>query len=320
MSELSALELLRWMSSILPDPRIRCLQGGGTDAMCAPIAAYLRKRGADFRFGVEVRRLWLEKDDRVRLSLARAPDRTGVRHILVAGFEPAEPPDPDRFDAVVCTLPWERLAAVSAGDPALGEHPAWLGLAQLRNVHPLTIRLWFERPIEGADEHYILSKGTLFDVVRPTREPRRYPGIRLVDALVENVDTHLPEVGYEHEQYIAPGPLHRTIVDRVVADLELMYPGQIRDNAVVRSFVHTREGIVACRPGAWAHRAPQALGLSNFVLAGDWTRHGFGVCMEGAVRSGQIAADVLASGRSRAERPPAFGQVAFGLKSLFQRS
>ena len=72
--ELSALELLRWMSNILPDPRVRCLDGGGTAAMAAPMAEYLRARGVDFRFGVEVRRLWAE-GDHVRLKLEQAPDR-----------------------------------------------------------------------------------------------------------------------------------------------------------------------------------------------------------------------------------------------------
>jgi uncharacterized protein with NAD-binding domain and iron-sulfur cluster len=60
LTELSALELLRWMSRILPDPRIRCLAGGGTQAMCEPIAAGLRARGADFRFGVEAREQLLD--------------------------------------------------------------------------------------------------------------------------------------------------------------------------------------------------------------------------------------------------------------------
>src|SRR6201999_4356247 len=87
--ELSALELLRWMSNILPDPRVRCLEGGGTAAMCAPMADHLRGRGVEFRFGVEVKRLGIGDGGRVTLELVQAPDRTGVRHVLVSGFRPA---------------------------------------------------------------------------------------------------------------------------------------------------------------------------------------------------------------------------------------
>lgn len=319
LDRLSALEMLRWMSQVLPDPRIRCVEGGGTTAMCDPIARYLQKRGADIRLGVEVTRMWLGAGDRVQVELARAPDRTGLRHVLVPGFEPAQPPTADTFDRIVCTLPWERLLAVSAGDPALAQHPAWLKMRELRNVHPLSIRIWFERPIERADEHYILAKGTLFDVLRPTREPGRYPGVRLIDCLVEDVDLHLPELHYEREEYLAPGPMQTRILDRVLADLEKMYPAQIRGNRVLRTFLHTREGIVACRPGVWPLRAPTEVGLPNMVLAGDWTQHGWGVCMEGAVRSGQLAADRLAGTRATA-RSATFESLGHSVLTWFDRT
>jgi 15-cis-phytoene desaturase len=321
LAELSALEMLRWMAAIIPDPRIRCLEGGGSTAMCEPIAAYLRERSADIRLGVELQRLSLGKDGRAQVVLTQAPDRTGLRHILVRDFAPAQPPSAAGFDAIVCTLPWEKLLAVSEHDPALMAQPAWANLRALRNVHPLTIRLWFERPIAGAEEHYILSRGTLFDVVRPTREPRRQAGIHLVDALVENVDTHLPELAYEREQYLTPGPLQASIIARVLRDLERMYPGQIRDNRVLRSFLHTREGIVACRPGVWEKRAPQHVGIANLVLAGDWTQHGWGVCMEGAVRSGELAAQALLSGRAPEQtRPPTYAHLAHSMRTLFDRA
>lgn len=320
LDRLSALEMLRWMSAVLPDPRIRCVEGGGSTAMCDPIARHLESRGADIRLGVEVTRLWLDSTERVRVELAQAPDRTGLRHLLVPGFTPAQPPAADAFDRIVCTLPWERLLHVSKRDPALMRHPAWMKLRELRNVHPLTLRIWFERPIEGAEEHYILARGTLFDVVRPVREPHRYPGVRMVDALVEDVETHLPELRYEREAYIAPGPQQASLLERVLADLERMYPGRIRDNRVLRTFVHSREGIVACRPGTWPLRAPADAGLANFVLAGDWTQHGWGVCMEGAVRSGQLAADRLLHGRTPAARSPTFESLARSAITLFDRA
>jgi len=229
-------------------------------------------------------------------------------------------PDPAAFDAVVSTLPWERLLELAERDPALMERDAFARLRSLQNVHPLTVRLWLERPIERADEHYILASGTLFDVVRPTREPERYEGIHLIDALIENVETHLPSFRYRGERFIPEGPEQSAIVEPILADLERMYPGQIRGNRVLRRFVHVREGIVACRPGTWSHRAPQHVGLPNLVLAGDWTQQPWGVCMEGAVRSGQLAADALLAGRAVEPRAPAFAQTAYSLLSLFERS
>jgi hypothetical protein len=287
--------------------------------MCAPIADHLRERGADFRLGVEVRKLGLGPDRRVRLELAKAPDRTGVRHLLVPGFRPATPPNANLFDAVVCTLPWERLLGVSSDEPELSSLEAWAGMRRLENLHPLTIRLWFDRPIAGAEQHYILSSGTVFDVLRPTRVSRDAREISLVDLLVDNIDTHLPELGYDHERLVVEPEGNRIVEERVLADLERLYPGQIRGNRVVRRFVHTREGIIACRPGVWSLRPPQYIGLRRLVLAGDYTRQPWGVCMEGAVRSGQLAAESLLTGRQSDSAPWPFQEVAHSVRSIFER-
>jgi uncharacterized protein with NAD-binding domain and iron-sulfur cluster len=300
LEELSALELLRWMSNILPDPRIRCIEGGGTQAMCAPIVAHLRARGADFRFGVEVKRLYVDVRGRVRAEMQAAPDRTGLRHVLVQGFQPDSIPDAESFDAIVSTLPWERLLEVAREEQRLMELEAFQRMRSLKNVHPLTIRLWFERPLKETGARYVLCDGTVFDVMRPTPEPLRYPGVHLVDALIDDVETHLPGFVYRGERYIPEGDDHRLVMGRVLKDLESMYPGQIDGNRVARSFLHTREGIIACRPGVWSSRPAQYVGRSDFVLAGDFTRQAYGVCMEGAVRSGHLAVQALMAGHTNA--------------------
>lgn len=316
LEELSALELLRWMSNILPDPRIRCIDGGGTQAMCAPIAEHLRARGADFRFGVEVTRLHVDARGRVRAAMREAPDRTGFRHLLACGFRPDPVPDPDSFDAIVCTLPWERLLEVAKDEPRLMALEAFQKMQGLENVHPLTIRLWFERPLEETGARYVLCSGTVFDVLRPTPEPHRYPTVHLVDALIENVETHLPGFVYRGERYVPEGDDHRLVMSRVLRDLELLYPGQIAGNRVVRSFLHTREGIIACRPGTFRNRPAQYVGRRDFVLGGDWTRQAYGVCMEGAVRSGHLAVQALMSGQNSAVGTKGFGRRADGAQGI----
>jgi zeta-carotene desaturase len=49
------------------------------------------------------------------------------------------------------------------------------------------------------------------------------------------------------------------------------------------------------RPGCDRHRPTQATVLKNFFLAGDWTRTGWPATMEGAVRSGYLAAEAILS-------------------------
>ena len=317
LERLSALELMRWMSSILPDPRMRGLTRGGSQAVCMPIAAYLSERGVDLRLGVEVERIALAADGRPHVSMVKAPDRTGLRHVLVPGFAPAEPPRADGFAAVVSALPWERFVALADASVSTRMPEVWDGLTSLQNVHPLTVRLWFEQPLQAADR-YILSAGTIFDVLRPTVEPGR-DGIHLVDALVENIDAHLPELGNDRERYVAPGHDENYVLERVLADLERLFPGQVAGNRLRARFVHTREGIIACEPGVWSRRPPAHVGLTGLFLAGDFTQQPYGVCMEGAVRSGQLAAEALLTGRPAVPARSAFGQVAYSAYSLFVR-
>jgi uncharacterized protein with NAD-binding domain and iron-sulfur cluster len=313
LEQLSALELLRWLSKILPDPRIRCLDGGGTAAMCGPIAAYLEERGADLRLGVEVHSLALDERGRARLELAQAPDRTGLRHILVPGFQPAAVPEA-AFDAVISTLPPDRLLAVSSDSTR--SHPVFRQIAELRPVHPLSVRIWFERALRSTGTDYVLSSGTVFDVLRPTPEPARYTDIHLLDVLVDNIETHLPELPYTSEQYLT-GALEARVLERLLTDLERVYPGEIRGNRVSRRFLHTREGIIAVRPGTWSKRPPQYIGSGSFFLAGDFTQHAHGVCMEGAVRSGQLAARCLLAGRQVKDTTGAFDQLTRSVRSLW---
>lgn len=191
----------------------------------------------------------------------------------------------------------------------------------MQNIHPLTVRLWFERPLVGAEPGHILTGSTLFDVLRPTPQEGgvRAP-IHLVDLLVENIERELPELGYSGERFLSQDPAGQALLDRLLPDLERLYPGQILGNPVTRTFIHTREGILACHPGVWSRRPRAHVGSPTFVLAGDYTQQPYGVCMEGAVRSGQIAAQTLLSGRPQDINLPAFSQVAYSVFSLLQRA
>jgi uncharacterized protein with NAD-binding domain and iron-sulfur cluster len=50
----------------------------------------------------------------------------------------------------------------------------------------------------------------------------------------------------------------------------------------------------SARPGLEASRPAARTAVANLFLAGDWTRSGWPATMEGAVRSGYLAAEALA--------------------------
>jgi uncharacterized protein with NAD-binding domain and iron-sulfur cluster len=66
-------------------------------------------------------------------------------------------------------------------------------------------------------------------------------------------------------------------------------------------------------PGVDRWRPAQDAGLRNLFLAGDWTRTGWPATMEGAVRSGYLAAEaVLASFSAGPAKFPAARSAARG--------
>jgi uncharacterized protein with NAD-binding domain and iron-sulfur cluster len=59
--------------------------------------------------------------------------------------------------------------------------------------------------------------------------------------------------------------------------------------------------VFSMRPGIQRLRPPQQTPVANLALAGDWTATGWPATMEGAVRSGNSAAEVTL--RAAADRP-----------------
>jgi len=55
-------------------------------------------------------------------------------------------------------------------------------------------------------------------------------------------------------------------------------------------------------PGADRWRPKQNIGLPNFFVAGDWTSTGWPATMEGAVRSGYLAAEALSAAAGRSDK------------------
>jgi zeta-carotene desaturase len=90
-------------------------------------------------------------------------------------------------------------------------------------------------------------------------------------------------------------PMQRQeIVDMAVAELARFFPAVLEAQLVkaavvkeVRATYSVRPGLDACRPAAAESPWP------GVVLAGDWTATGWPATMEGAVRSGYLAAEAV---------------------------
>jgi squalene-associated FAD-dependent desaturase len=83
------------------------------------------------------------------------------------------------------------------------------------------------------------------------------------------------------------------IRDAVLAELAEIWP-VVKTANLLRSWVVVEhEATFAARPGVDALRPPQQTPIDGLVLAGDWTHTSWPATMEGAVRSGYLAAEVI---------------------------
>ena len=172
-------------------------------------------------------------------------------------------------DAYVSALPSERLSALM---PSL---PVEWGLF---THSPITgIHLWFDRPVTS------LPHATLLD--------------RTMQWMFNKSEGRHVQLVVSASRSLTPMP-RQDVIDLALKEMAEFFP-LVREAHLekahvvkeVRATFSASAGLEAKRPGA-------VTGLANFFLAGDWTRSGWPATMEGAVRSGYLAADAVeGSGR-----------------------
>jgi squalene-associated FAD-dependent desaturase len=183
-------------------------------------------------------------------------------------------------DFVVLAVPFDR--APDLLPPSLaGRLPALQSVNALR-ASPITgVHLWFDRPVCPFD-HVVTIGRTVQWVFNHTAIQGRRPG---------------EAEGGQYLQLVISAaydllPLDRNAIrDLVLTELSEIWPAA-REAALLRWWVVTEHGATfAVRPGVDALRPPQRTTVEGLFLAGDWTATGWPATMEGAVRSGLLAAE-----------------------------
>lgn len=212
----------------------------------------------------------LEHGGSVEVRLRSPVERLQIQDGLVRW---AETPD-GRFEAdyYVCALPVERVERVA---PELGVSAGdW-------NFSPITgIHLWFDRKVTELPHAALLDRTVQWFF---NKGDGRYL------LLVVSASRRWLELGREEIVELARRELAEFLPESGRAEL-------VRAHVVkeVRATFSPAPGVEAKRPGARTQ-------IGNLFLAGDWTSTGWPATMEGAVRSGRLAAEAVceAAGRPR---------------------
>ncbi len=225
------------------------------------LRGWLGRHNVAVRLNAAVKRVELDADGRARHGLLRDGTTVGA-------------------DAFVLAVPFDRVADLLP--EATAADPYFAGAGKLAASPITSVHLWFDRPV------------------------MQLPHVVLVDCLGQWVFNR-GEAGGEHYVQVvvsAARPLKGLGRDevrrRVVEELTRLYPAA-GGAALVRSKVVTEHAATfSAVPGVDEFRAGAASPVPNLAVAGDWTRTGWPATMEGAVRSGYAAAEVVLA---RAGRP-----------------
>ncbi len=194
----------------------------------------------------------------------------------------------ETFDKVVLALPWE---ATRQALPMLPEGPDRdaLGRTLDRFEHaPLVgIHLWFDREITDLPHAVLLDTTIQWMYQREVLEPDYCKGQASHLELVVSVARKLVPMSQGE------------ILDLALRELALFFP-VVHEAKLLKGIVTKEVRATFCvTPGLDAHRPGARTAWPGLFLAGDWTDTGWPATMEGAARSGFLAAEAVTGGRDR---------------------
>jgi squalene-associated FAD-dependent desaturase len=219
---------------------------------------YITSRGGEIRFRSSVESFLPESDD-VKL--------------LVSGEQTS-------FDFVVFAVPFDVLSRILPQVRAA--EPLRKTLARFETSPITGIHLWFDRQITDLD-HAVLLDRTIQWMFHKSKLLGRGENSNgsYVELVVSSSKTLVEKSRAE-------------IIELALAELREFVPGAREANLVKSTVIKEIHATYSPQPGVDAYRPGSKTVWPRVFLAGDWIATGWPATMEGAVRSGYMAAESVA--------------------------
>jgi glycine/D-amino acid oxidase-like deaminating enzyme len=163
-------------------------------------------------------------------------------------------------DYYVSGLPFERLGPLGIDAPAFEHSP-------ITGIH-----LWFDRPVTD------LPHATLLD--------------RTIQWMFNKSEGRYVQLVVSASRSLSEMP-RAEVIAMAVRELAEFFPKAGEAKLERAQVIKEIRATFSAAPGLEERRPPAETALRNFFLAGDWTRSGWPATMEGAVRSGYLAAEAV---------------------------
>jgi zeta-carotene desaturase len=186
------------------------------------------------------------------------------------------------FDFAVLAVPSDVLPRLLPDTSAA--LPLRQALQQFETSPITGIHLWFDRQISDL-EHAVLLDRTIQWMFHKSKLLAVSPPSREIGSYMELVVSSSKSLVEKPRQ---------EIVDLALAELREFFPEARKASLVKATVIKEVHATYSPRPGVDVHRPHPQTVWPRIFLAGDWTATGWPATMEGAVRSGYLAAESLA--------------------------
>ena len=185
-----------------------------------------------------------------------------------------------KFDYLVLAVPFDVLGRMLPDSPSAAPLAAALGQF---TTSPITgIHLWFDRQISDLD-HAVLLDRTIQWMFHKSR---------LIEARENGSGSYVELVVSCSRSLVEKSKAE--IVDMAVKEAQEFFPGAREAKLLKSTVIKEVNATYSPRPGIDRHRPKAETAWPRVFLAGDFTATGWPATMEGAVRSGYLAAEALA--------------------------
>jgi len=232
------------------------------------LTGHLHSQGATVRTSAGIKRL-IPEDDRVAAVELRSGEVvSGDEFILAVPQNLVRPlvPEPLRT--------WSALDEIDR-----------IETAPISSVH-----LWYDRPITDLPHAVLVDRLGQWMFNRTALQERASSDSRHYYQVVISASRELE------------GTPSGDVIAAVHDELAEIWPTAREANLLHSRLVTEHRAVFSVTPGSDRLRPPQQSPIGNLQLAGDWTRTGWPATMEGAVRSGYLAAENMLARLGRPER------------------
>lgn len=202
----------------------------------------------------------------------------------------------EESDFAVLALPFDSLEKVLPGGPEsrdLTEKLVHFETAPITGVH-----LWFDRQITELP-HAVLLDSTIQWMFHKSLLLRKQYEAADQSNIGSGIPSYVELVISSSKSLIDKS--RQEIIDLAVSELREFFPAAREAKVVKATVIKELNATFSPRPGIDKYRPDQRTPWPRVFLAGDWTATGWPATMEGAVRSGYLAAEAIA-GDARANK------------------